>query len=213
MGPVIGLTGGIGCGKSLVASLLRARGAAVVDADTTAHQVYRPESDGWNEVVAAFGREILNGDGSISRPKLGRLVFGDPAARSTLNAIVHPRVRRLLADRIARAQREGVDVVVAEVPLLIEAIRAGGSWARTFDEIWVVTAPEAQVIERLRARGMDEARIRAVIGAQASPEERLPYADVVIDNGAGVDRLRDRVAALWHERLAPSRHQEERCHS
>ena len=203
MGTVIGLTGGIGSGKSLVAGLLAERGAAVIDADTVAHLVYRPGSAGWRAVVAAFGDEVVDKDGAISRRRLGRIVFSDAAARRRLNAIVHPRVRTLLADRIARARRGGARVVVVEVPLLVEAIRAGGAWARTYDEIWVVTAPEQQVIDRLLARGgMDEARIRAVMEAQASSEERLHYADVVIDNSAGVERLRERVAALWDERLS-----------
>ena len=200
---VIGLTGGIGSGKSLVAGLLGERGAAVIDADTAAHEVYRPGSEGWHAVVAAFGNEVLDGDGTISRPRLGRIVFSDAAARRTLNGIVHPRVRGLLADRIAHTQRDGAAVVVVEVPLLVEAIRADGGWTRIYDEIWVVTAPQRQVIDRVLARGgMDEARIRAVIEAQASPEQRLRYADVVIDNSAGIDCLRERVAELWGERLA-----------
>ncbi len=198
---VIGLTGGIGSGKSLVAGLLAERGAALIDADTAAHEVYRPGSDGWRAVVAAFGDGIVDEAGAISRPRLGRIVFSDADARGKLNAIVHPRVRRLLADRIAQARRGGARVVVVEVPLLVEAIRAGGGWTRTYDEVWVVTAPERQVIDRLLARGMTEARIRAVMAAQASTEERLRYADVAIDNSAGIDRLRERVAALWDERL------------
>ncbi|MCY4483169.1 MAG: dephospho-CoA kinase [Spirochaetaceae bacterium] len=201
MGMVIGLTGGIGSGKSLVAGLLAERGAALIDADTAAHEVYRPGSDGWRAVVAAFGDGIVDEAGAISRPRLGRIVFSDADARGKLNAIVHPRVRRLLADRIAQARRGGARVVVVEVPLLVEAIRAGGGWTRTYDEVWVVTAPERQVIDRLLARGMTEARIRAVMAAQASTEERLRYADVAIDNSAGIDRLRERVAALWDERL------------
>ena len=201
MGIVIGLTGGIGSGKSLVAGLLAERGATLIDADTAAHEVYRPGSAGWRAVVAAFGDAIVDEDGAISRPRLGRIVFSDADARGKLNAIVHPRVRRLLADRIAQARRGGALVVVVEVPLLVEAIRAGGGWTRTHDEIWVVTAPERQVIDRLLARGMAEARIRAVMAAQASTEERLRYADVAIDNSAGIDRLRERVAALWDERL------------
>lgn len=203
MGIVIGLTGGIGSGKSLVAGLLGERGAVVIDADTAAHEVYQPGSEGWHAVVAAFGTEIVDEDGAISRSHLGRIVFSDDAARRRLNAIVHPRVRRLLADRVARAQFDGARVVVVEVPLLVEAIRAGGYSTRTYDEIWVVTAPEEQVIERVLARGgLDEARVRAVIRSQASTAERLRYADVVIDNAVGVERLRDRVTALWDERLA-----------
>lgn len=205
MAMVIGLTGGIGSGKSLVAALLRERGAAVIDADTAAHEVYRPRSEGWRAVVAAFGQRIVDRDGAISRPRLGRIVFSDDAARERLNAIVHPRVRRLLDDRIAQAQAGGARVVVVEVPLLVEAIRAGGDWKHPYDEIWVVTAPQPEVIERLLARGgMDETRIRAVIEAQASSAERLRYADAVVDNNADIDRLRDRVAALWDDRLSPS---------
>lgn len=204
-GRVIGLTGGIGSGKSLVAGLLGERGAAVIDADTAAHEVYRPRSDGWHAVVAAFGTEIVAEDGAISRQRLGRIVFGDPAARRKLNAIVHPRVRTLLTERIAQARRGGARVVVVEVPLLVEALRANGGWTRTYDEIWVVTAPAPVVTERLLARGMDEARIRAVMESQASTEERLRYADVVIDNSSGIERVRERVAALWDERLAALR--------
>ena len=200
---VIGLTGGIGSGKSLVAGLLGERGAVVFDADTAAHEVYRPGSEGWHAVVAAFGTEIVDEHGAISRSHLGRIVFSDDAARRRLNAIVHPRVRRVLADRVAQARLHGARVVVVEVPLLVEAIRAGGDWSHTYDEIWVVAAPRRQVIDRLLARGgMDEARIRAVMEAQASTEERLRFADVVIDNGSGIDRLRERVAALWDERLS-----------
>ena len=198
---VIGLTGGIGSGKSVVAGLLAERGAVVVDADSTAHQVYRAGTDGWRQILAAFGRDILHRDGSVSRKKLAAIVFDDSEARNRLNAIVHPQVRRLLSERIADLQRQGVGVVVAEVPLLIEAIRSESEWTRIFDQIWVVTAPEEQVIERVRARGrMSEPMIRAVIDAQLTPEQRLPYADVVIDNSGSLDRLRDRVATLWRER-------------
>ena len=202
---VIGLTGGIGSGKSVVARLLGERGAAVIEADTTAHQVYRSGTDGWSEIVAAFGKEILDCHGNISRKKLAGIVFRDDAARNRLNAIVHPQVRRLLSDQVARVQRRGGKVVVVEVPLLVEAIRSAASWTRMFDEVWVVTAPEAQVIDRVRARGgMSEATIRAVIAAQVTVEERLPYADVVIDNSGSVERLRGRVATLWRERVATS---------
>ena len=207
MSLVIGLTGGIGSGKSAVASLLAELGAAVVDADTAAHQVYRSGTEGWHQILAAFGRDILHHDGSISRKKLAAIVFHDADARDRLNAIVHPQVRRLLSERIADLRRQGTKVVVAEVALLIEAIRGESEWTRMFDQIWVVTAPEAQVIERVRARGrMNEAMIRAVIDAQLTPEQRLPYADVVIDNSGSLQQLRDRVATLWHEHGAGSQH-------
>ena len=205
MSLVIGLTGGIGSGKSAVAGLLAERGAAVVDADSAAHQVYRAGTEGWRQILATFGRDILHRDGSISRTKLAAIVFHDAEARNKLNGIVHPQVRRLLSERIAELKRQETNVVVAEVPLLIEAIRSESEWTRLFNQIWVVTAPEAQVIERVRARGrMSEATIRAVIEAQLTPEQRLPYADVVIDNSGSLDRLRDRVKTLWHEHCAAS---------
>ena len=202
MSLVIGLTGGIGSGKSVVADLLAERGAAVVDADTAAHQVYRAGTEGWRKIVAAFGRDILHHDGSISRKKLAAIVFHDAEARNKLNGIVHPQVRRLLSERIGDLKRQGTNVVVAEVPLLIEAIRGESEWTRMFDQIWVVTAPEAQVIERVRARGrMNESMIRSVIDAQLTQEQRLPYANVVIDNSGSLDRLRDQVERLWREAL------------
>ena len=201
---VIGLTGGIGSGKSVVAGLLAERGAAVVDTDSAAHQVYRTGTEGWHQILAAFGRDILHHDGSISRKKLAAIVFHDADDRNRLNAIVHPQVRLLLSERIADLKRQGVSIVVAEVPLLIEAIRSESEWTRLFDQIWVVTASEAQVIKRVRARGrMSESMIRAVIDAQLTPEQRLSYADVVIDNNGSLERLRDRVDTLWQERCAP----------
>ncbi len=200
---VIGVTGGIGSGKSAVARLLAERGAAVIDADTAAHQVYLPKTAGWRAIVAAFGAEMVEPDGSISRTRLAATVFRDAAARDRLNAIVHPQVRRLLCDQVAVARGRGAQLIVVEVPLLVEAIRNSAEWTRMFDEVWVVTAPEAQVIERVRARGrMPEATIRAVIDAQVTPAERLPYADVVIDNSGGLEQLRGRVDALWLERSA-----------
>ena len=205
MSLVIGLTGGIGSGKSAVANLLGERGAAVVDADTVAHEVYRVGTDGCRQILATFGRDILHHDGSISRKKLAAIVFHDADARNRLNAIVHPQVRRLLSERIADLRRQGTKVVVAEVPLLIEAIRSESEWTRMFDQIWVVTAPEAQVVERVRARGrMNESMIRAVIDAQLTPEQRLPYADAVIDNSGSLQQLRDQVGTLWQKRCAIS---------
>ena len=205
MSLVIGLTGGIGSGKSAVAGLLAERGATVVDADSAAHQVYRAGTEGWHRIVTAFGRDILHHDGSISRKQLAAIVFHDAEARRRLNAIVHPQVRRSLSERIADLQRQGVAVVVAEVPLLIEAIRSESEWSRMFDQIWVVTAPGIEVIQRVIGRGrMNESTIRAVIDAQLTPEQRLPYADVVIDNSGSLEHLRDQVETLWQERCAPS---------
>ena len=198
---VIGLTGGIGTGKSEVSRLLGALGAEVIEADKVAHEAYEPDTPGWREVVEAFGEGVLDADARIDRKALGGIVFGDEQARERLNGIVHPIVRRLLEERIAGLDRDGARVVVIEVPLLIEAIKQQSRWTRMLDEIWVVTAPEEQVVARVRARsGLDETAIRARIGSQATERERIKHADAVIDNSGSLAGLRREVTNLWRER-------------
>ena len=198
---VIGLTGGIGTGKSEVARLLGTLGAEVIEADKVAHEAYEPGTAGWHEVVEAFGEGVLDADERIDRKRLGGIVFGDEQARERLNAIVHPIVRQLLEERIARLEREGARVVVIEVPLLIEAIKQQSRWTRMLDEIWVVTAPEDQVVALVRARsGLDETAIRARIGSQATERERIEHADAVIDNSGSLEGLKRKVTNLWCER-------------
>ena len=198
---VIGLTGGIGTGKSEVSRLLGELGAEVIEADKVAHEAYEPGTPGWREVVEAFGEGILDADGRIDRKRLGGIVFDDVQARERLNGIIHPIVRRLLEERIAELERQGDRVVVIEVPLLVEAIKQQSRWTRMLDEIWVVTAPEDQAVARVQARsGLDEKAIRARIGSQATQEERIEYADAVIDNGGSLEGLRREVTNLWRER-------------
>ena len=198
---VIGLTGGIGTGKSEVSRLLDTLGAEVIEADRVAHDAYAPGTPGWREVVEAFGEGVLDADGRIDRKRLGGIVFGDEQARERLNAIVHPIVRQLLEERIARLGREGARVIVIEVPLLIEAIKQQSRWTRMLDEIWVVTAPVEQVVARVRARsGLDETAIRSRIGSQATERERIEHADAVIDNSGSLEGLRRKVTNLWCER-------------
>ena len=198
---VIGLTGGIGTGKSEVSRLLGELGAEVIEADKVAHEAYEPATPGWREVVEAFGEGVLNADGRIDRKRLGGIVFDDEQARERLNGIVHPIVRRLLEERISKLKREGTRVAVIEVPLLVEAIKQQSRWTRMLDEIWVVTAPENDVVERVRARsGLDETAIRARIGSQATERERIEFADAVIDNGGSLEGLRREVTNLWRER-------------
>jgi dephospho-CoA kinase len=198
---VIGLTGGIGTGKSEVARLLGTLGAEVIEADRVGHEAYAPGTPGWREVVEAFGVGVLDADGRIDRKRLGGIVFGDEQARERLNAIVHPIVRQLLEERIARLEREGARVVVIEVPLLIEAIKQQSRWTRILDEIWVVTAPVEQVVARVRARsGLDETAIRSRIGSQATERERIEHADAVIDNSGSLEGLKRKVTNLWCER-------------
>ena len=202
---VIGLTGGIGTGKSEVSRLLGELGAEVIEADRVAHEAYEPGARGWREVVEAFGERVVGGDGRIDRKALGGIVFGDEQARERLNGIIHPIVRRLLEGRIAELERQGARVVVIEVPLLVEAIRQQSRWTRMLDEIWVVTAPEDQAVARVRARsGLDEAAVRARVGSQATERERIEYADAVIDNGGSLEGLRREVTNLWRERAPQS---------
>ncbi len=189
----IGLTGGIGSGKSAVSDILRDLGAFVIDADVVAHEVYRPDSDGWREVVEAFGSEIESPSGEIDRGKLAAIVFGDAAQLERLNRIVHPRARDLVAERLGRAEKSGEAAVVVEAPLLFEA-----GWEDMFDEVWAVAAPEETVIARVvEARGIDAASVRSRMRAQMSNEDRLSRARVAIDNSRSPDDLRATVTEAW----------------
>lgn len=199
---VIGLTGGIGTGKSSVCRVLGTLGAAVVDADAVAHEAYEPGAATWRSVVDAFGEEVLDGGGRIDRKRLGDIVFNDRGALRKLNAIVHPDVRRRLEERIRELDRGGADVVVIEVPLLVEAIREGWGWGEMLDEVWVVAAPEDRIIQRVWERSrMGEDAVRSRMESQASDWERIEYADAVIDNGGSLDGLRNQVRNLWRERV------------
>lgn len=196
----IGLTGGIGTGKTEVSRVLRDLGAEVVNADAVAHETYEPGTQGWREIVREFGRDVLTADGRIDRKKLGAIVFEDGSRLGRLNAIVHPLTRDLLRERVRRLMEDGRKPVVVEVPLLIEAMGRDEQWASLVDEVWVVTAPEHLVVERLLERGgMDVEAIMARVRVQLSQSERVPHADVVIENGGGLNDLRERVLAAWSE--------------
>jgi dephospho-CoA kinase len=194
----VGLTGGIGSGKSAVARRLAARGAVLIDADVAAREVVVPGSRGLSQIVAAFGDDVLSPDGSLDRARLGEIVFGDPGLRAKLNAIVHPLVREWMgaAERTAvqAADRRG-PIVVHDVPLLAEGRGKGG-----FDLVIVVDVPPELQVERLVSqRGMTPDQARARMNAQASREQRLEVADIVIDNSGSLDALDHRVAEVWAE--------------
>jgi len=196
---VIGLAGGIGTGKSEVARLLRQLGAEVLDADRVGHEVYRPGTEGWRRVVEAFGPEVVGPDGQIDRKRLGSLVFGDPSALARLNAIVHPVMYRIMEERLEAMRRRGVRVAVLDAAILLEA-----GWRPLVDEVWVVTAPEEVAVERaVRRTGLDPEAIRARLRAQMPQEERIRYADAVIDNSGDLEHLRAQVLTLWNERVRP----------
>jgi dephospho-CoA kinase len=193
----IGLTGGIGSGKSTVARRFAELGALVIDADALAREVVEPGTDGLAAVVAEFGEQVLDESGRLDRPALARVVFDDETARRRLNAIVHPRVRARAAELIAAAPPG--TVVVQDVPLLVETGQAGG-----YDLVVVVEAPAELRVQRLgRDRGMPAGQARARMAAQASDEQRRAVADVLLVNDGTPDDLRAKVDQLWRSRVSP----------
>ena len=189
----VGLTGGIGAGKSEVSRRLAAQGAVVIDADVIAREVVEPGTDGLAEVVQAFGPGVLRPDGGLDRPRLGDIVFADPELRGKLNAIVHPKVARRMAE-LERAAGPAA-IVVHDVPLIAENGRAG-----VYDVVVVVDAPPKVQAERLvRRRGMTREQATARMAAQASREQRLAIADIVIDNSGSLAELNRQVGDLWAE--------------
>ena len=194
---VIGLTGGIGTGKTEVANKLRAVGAEVVDADRVGHEVYARGTAGWEEVVAQFGDGVLSPSGEVDRGKLGAIVFVDQQALKRLNKIVHPRIRLIVQDRLRELERQGCDAAVVEAAVLLEA-----RWRSLVDEVWVTTSPREQVVERVGFRsGLGPEEVESRIDAQMSQGERVHTADVVIDNSGSLEDLRERVRQLWTERV------------
>ena len=192
----VGLTGGIGSGKSEVARRLAEHGAVLIDADVAARKVVEPGSPGLARIAAAFGAEVLRPDGSLNRERLGEIVFADPGLRGKLNAIVHPLVREWMqeAERAA-VQTDGDAIVVHDVPLLAESRGKAG-----FDAVIVVDVPPDLQLERLVSqRGMAAEQARARMAAQASREQRLAVADIVIDNSGSLDDLDRRVAEVWSD--------------
>ena len=194
---VIGLTGGIGAGKTQVSKFLQDHGATVINADLVGHEAYLPHTETWREVVAAFGEDILDDEEQIDRRKLGAIVFSDPAHLQRLNSIVHPRIYAMIQDRIESLANDGVDVAVVEAALLIEA-----KWTPLADEVWVVTAPREQVLSRLTGRGMSSEQALARIESQMPQDERVTHADVVIENASGIYELESSIAETWNSRVS-----------
>jgi dephospho-CoA kinase len=190
---LVGLTGGIGSGKSTVARMLQDRGAVVLDADGFARAAVVPGSTGLRSVVARFGRDILTAEGELDRPKLASIVFADPQALADLEAIVHPEVRRMIADGI-QGNLDADRVVVLVNPLLIEM-----GTHRDCDVVVVVSVSPDTQIARSVARGMMEEDVRARIAAQLPLEERARTADVLIDNEGSVADLEREVDVLWRQ--------------
>jgi dephospho-CoA kinase len=194
----IGLTGGIGSGKSTVSALLAARGAVVVDADRIAREVVEPGTSGLAAVTEAFGPGIVTAEGALDRAALAGVVFADPEARARLDGIVHPLVRRRTAELVAAAPADAV--VVNDVPLLVESGQAS-----SYDLVVVVEADPETRVARLVRRGLTEEDARARIAAQATDEQRRAVADVLLDNSRSTEELAEQVERFWTERVLPAR--------
>ena len=195
---VIGLTGSIGTGKSEAARQLEALGASIISADQVGHEAYTPNTEAWEQVVAAFGDDILQDDGEIDRRKLGAVVFSDPGQLEKLNQIMHPRMARMVADKIEELRDQGTEVVVVEAALLFEA-----GWDSLVEEVWVTDSTEQVVIERLKQRnGMSEEEARKRISSQMGRTERLERSDYVIENSGDMPTLGNTIKELWNRRVS-----------
>lgn len=194
---VIGLTGGIGTGKSEAASHMVSLGAALIDADVVGHEAYRPQAEAWRRVVEAFGEGILQPNGEIDRRSLGSIVFSDPDQLARLNGIMHPLMARMVQEKIEALRGVGEDVVVVEAALLFEA-----GWNSLVQEVWVTDASEDVVIHRLAQRnGMSEEEARKRLASQMSRTERLERADLVIDNSGDIAGMKRAIDELWETRV------------
>ena len=192
---VIGLTGGIGSGKSTVAGFLAELGAVVIDADKTGHEVLETDSSARQQIMAAFGQQVFAPEDRIDRKKLGDIVFKNRDVRSRLNRIMHPRIYRMVKARLEQYREQGVDVVVIEAPLLLEA-----GWATLVDNVWVTTAAEATILKRLEQYiSLSRDDVMARIRSQLPGKERVKLANVVINTDCSLDELKVKVGTLWQE--------------
>ncbi len=193
---VIGLTGGIGSGKSTVARMLERRGAKLLSADAVGHEVYEPGRPAWQEIVDAFGREVVGADGKIDRKKLGPIVFSDPEQLRRLNAVTHPRMKELMREKLEGERVSGARIAVLEAALLFDA-----GWDDLTDEVWVTVAPPEVAAARTAERsGISVEEALSRIRAQMSNEERISRSQVVIDTDRALERTEEQVSGEW-ERL------------
>ena len=194
---VVGLTGSIGTGKSEATRILQELGAGVINADQVGHEAYTPHTESWNEVLDAFGRDILQPNGEIDRSKLGAIVFADSDQMTKLNGIMHPRMAGMVAEKIDQMRSHGIQVAVVEAALLFEA-----GWETLVDEVWTTDSPLESVFQRLMSRnGLNEEEVRKRLASQMDVQERLNRSDVVIDNSGGVAALETTVRSLWESRI------------
>ena len=202
---VIGLTGGIGTGKSVVAEILREQGVVILDADRVGHEVYLSGQPAYEDIIAEFGQDVVAEDGTIDRRKLGPIVFADPAKLARLNAITHPRMKEMMRERLAEAERAGTRVAVLEAALLFDA-----GWNDLTGEVWV-TVVDAETAAR-RASERSGIPVKQVLEriqkAQMASDERIRRSDVAIDTSGTLEDTRRRTLGTWREleqRLAARR--------
>jgi dephospho-CoA kinase len=193
---VIGLTGGIGTGKSVVATILSEKGALILDADRLGHEVYLPGRPAYDDIVDEFGREVVAEDGTIDRKKLGPIVFADPAKLARLNAITHPRMKEMMRERLTEAKRAGTRVAVLEAALLFDA-----GWDDLTDEVWVTVVDAQTAAERTSQRsGIPlEQVLERIQKAQMASDERIRRSDLVIDTSGALEDTRRRTLEAWDD--------------
>jgi len=192
---VIGLTGGILSGKSTVAGMLGELGAYVIDADKVGHECYKPHTEGWDKVVAAFGKDILGAGDEVDRAKFSQIVFEDADALHNLGAIMHPIIRKAVEEKIKSCAGQGANVVVVEAPVFVEA-----GWGDLVGQIWVTAVPEEVAVKRFSERkGLSEDEAVRRIKSQMSNEERIKHADRVIDTSRSIEQTKSDVQKLWYE--------------
>ena len=194
----VGLTGGIGSGKSAAARILGTLGAGLIDADLVGHASYRAGTEGFDKVIEAFGDDLIGSDGEIDRKKLGPIVFSEPGNLTRLNEILHPIIYSMIKTELKNMENSGEKVAVVEAAILIEA-----NWQDLFDELWVVDTDKEEVIRRLIDRNnvtRDQALER--IESQIGREERNGYADAIIKNNAGLLELEKNISCLWNDRTS-----------
>jgi dephospho-CoA kinase len=190
---VIGLTGGIGSGKSTVSGFLAELGAVIIDADRVGHEVLSTSSQVRRELLATFGWQIIAPSGEVDRKKLAEIVFQDPQSLSQLNQIMHPRMYDMVKAQLEGYRKQGVGVVVLEAPLLIEA-----NWTSLVDEVWVTVASESTVLQRVKEKfGLSEQECLARMHCQLPSDERVKHADVIINTDCDLGELKAKVKELW----------------